>query len=68
MDQSLKATEAWVKLLECSSLREVMAMLVDDLAVQLDSTKSEGREDAASEIVAARELIAMAMKRLPSGL
>jgi hypothetical protein len=68
MDQSLKATEAWVKLLECSSLRDVMGMLVDDLAVALDRVEGEGREDDAGEIVAARELVEMAMKRLPKGL
>jgi hypothetical protein len=68
MDQADRATEAWVKLLECSSLREVMGMLVDDLVVALDYAEGEGREHDAGEILAARELIEMAIHRLPKGL
>ncbi len=68
MDQSLKATEAWVTLLECTTLRDVMGMLVDDLVVALDCAEGEGREHDAGEILAARELIEMAIQRLPKGL
>jgi hypothetical protein len=68
MDQSLKATEAWVQLLECSSLHDVMGMVVDDLVVALDHAEGEGREHDAGEILAAREFVEMAIQRLPKGL
>ena len=68
MDQSLNATEAWAKLRECTALRDVMAMLVDDLVVELDRIEGEGRDHEAGELVAALELVQMAMKRLPKEL
>jgi hypothetical protein len=67
MHQSLKATEAWAKLLECAELRDVMAMLVDDLHAAQDLAEGEGRDHDAGEIVAARELVEMARERLPKG-
>ncbi len=64
----MKATEAWTKLRECTELRDVMAMLVDDLVVELDRVEGEGRDHDAGELVAALELVQMAIKRLPKEL